>query len=185
MTTKGAAFIGFAIGFVGGAVAAYFYSKYRIADEVVEFTPSEKFGKQSETDNDILEKTIANAEKVNNSFDAIRRNADRIIRSYSSDYNEKVELKKDEIEAAKNGIVDGRTLDDFGCNPEYDTFVLKYFKDGVLVDEQNQPIEDYEEAVGEDFMKYRVEDEDEVLIRNERMRSDFEIIFIDEDFMES
>lgn len=60
---------------------------------------------------------------------------------------------------------------------DYDTISLTYYSDGVLTDDLDNPIEDVDDTVGIDFAEHFGEYEDDsVFIRNDRLRSDFEIL---------
>lgn len=69
------------------------------------------------------------------------------------------------------------TPEEFSENFEYDTVDITYFADGVLVDENNQPIEDIENTIGKDAVNHFGEYElDSVYVRNERLKCDYEIL---------
>lgn len=68
--------------------------------------------------------------------------------------------------------------EEFGENDEYETESLTYYADGVLTDDWDYPIEDIENAVGEDFAEHFGEYEnDSVFIRNDRQKIDYEILY--------
>ena len=61
--------------------------------------------------------------------------------------------------------------------PGYNFFTLKYYDDGYLVDEDGEQIDDPDRVVGSDYMNHFGEyEEDEVCIRNDVLESDFMII---------
>ena len=66
--------------------------------------------------------------------------------------------------------------DEFGeC--DYEEVSLTHYADGVLTDEQDNPIEDVDGMVGEDYAEHFGEYEDDsVFVRNERLQTDFEIL---------
>lgn len=69
------------------------------------------------------------------------------------------------------------TPDEFAENYEYDTIDITYFSDGVLADENDEPLEDIENTIGLDAVKHFGEYEpDTVYVRNERLKCDYEII---------
>lgn len=60
---------------------------------------------------------------------------------------------------------------------DYEEVSLTYYADGVLTDEQDNPIEDEDGLVGEDYADHFGEYEDDsVFIRNDRLKIDFEIL---------
>ena len=65
----------------------------------------------------------------------------------------------------------------FGEEDDYEEVSLTYYADGVLTDEQDNPIEDVDSMVGADFADHFGEYEDDsVFIRNDRLKVDFEIL---------
>lgn len=65
----------------------------------------------------------------------------------------------------------------FGECDDYDTQSLTYYTDGVLADDRDNVIEDVDGMVGEDSLTHFGEFEDDsVFVRNEGMRTDFEIL---------
>ena len=69
------------------------------------------------------------------------------------------------------------TPEEFSENFEYDTVDITYFADGVLADENNEPIEDIENTIGNDAVRHFGEYEpDSVYVRNERLKCDYEIL---------
>lgn len=66
---------------------------------------------------------------------------------------------------------------DFDTLDDYEVYSLTYYEDGVLVDEQNNPIEDVESMVGRDSLYHFGEYEDDsVHVRNDALQCDFEIL---------
>lgn len=66
---------------------------------------------------------------------------------------------------------------EFGELHDYDTVTLTYYNDGVLTDDQDEPIEDVEKLVGKDFATHYGEYEDDsVCIRNDELQTDYEIL---------
>lgn len=65
----------------------------------------------------------------------------------------------------------------FGDDDSYDTETLTYYSDGVLTDDQDNPIEDVQGMVGNDSLMHFGEYEpDAVYVRNDRLKVDFEIL---------
>ena len=66
---------------------------------------------------------------------------------------------------------------EFDTEDDYEVYSLTYYADGVLTDEQNNPIENVDEMVGRDSLNHFGEYEDDsVHVRNEAMQCDFEIL---------
>ena len=66
---------------------------------------------------------------------------------------------------------------DFGELDDYRKFELTYYADGVLEDEDYNIINDSEELIGRDSLNTFGEYEDDaVFVRNEALRSDFQIL---------
>lgn len=60
----------------------------------------------------------------------------------------------------------------------YETTTLYYHADGVLTDDQGEPVEDVDDAVGIDSLNHFGEYEDDsVFVRNDARRVDYEILY--------
>ena len=90
--------------------------------------------------------------------------------------NSEPEEAKEEVEEDVDDYIYVIKPEEFGeC--DYDEVSLTYYVDGILTDEQDEPIEDLAGTVGEDYMTHFGEFEDDsVFIRNERLQVDFEIL---------
>ena len=67
--------------------------------------------------------------------------------------------------------------EEFDSEDEYETVSLTYYTDGVLADDDDEVIDDVENTVGKDFDKHFGEYEDDsVFIRNEMLKTDYEIL---------
>lgn len=67
--------------------------------------------------------------------------------------------------------------DEFAGDYEFDTVDITYFADGVLCDENDVPLEDIENTIGNDAVRHFGEYEnDAVYVRNERLKCDYEIL---------
>lgn len=65
----------------------------------------------------------------------------------------------------------------FGEEDDYEEVSLTHYADGVLCDEQDNPIEDVDGLVGADYAEHFGEYEDDsVFVRNDRLKIDFEIL---------
>ena len=69
------------------------------------------------------------------------------------------------------------TPEEYGEKDGYDTESLTYYADGVLADDQDEPIEDVDNVVGYGFESHFGEYEDDsVFIRNDKLKTDYEIL---------
>lgn len=76
--------------------------------------------------------------------------------------------------------------DEFGEYVAYEPQSLMYYADGVLTDDMDNPIEDIDGMVGEDFAEHFGEYEDDsVYIRNDKTKCDYEILASAKTFAEA
>ena len=69
------------------------------------------------------------------------------------------------------------SYEEFGELDGYNIVSLMYFNDNVLTDSQYEPIEDADSIVGLDFLEhFGDEDEDSVFVRNDKRKTDYEIL---------
>ena len=67
--------------------------------------------------------------------------------------------------------------EEFDTKDGYKTVSLSYYADGVLADDYDEVVEDVEKMVGKESLNHFGEYEDDsVFVRNDRMRTDFEIL---------
>lgn len=67
--------------------------------------------------------------------------------------------------------------EEFGEDEEYEQISLTYYADKVLADENDDPIENIDEVVGTDSLNHFGEYEDDsVFVRNDKLKSYFEIL---------
>lgn len=83
-------------------------------------------------------------------------------------------MQKEDIKSAKPTVI---SPDEFGEIDEYDEVSLTYYIDGVLADENDEPVEDVDNVIGFESLNHFGEYEDDsVFVRNDKLRSDFEIL---------
>ena len=71
--------------------------------------------------------------------------------------------------------------EEFGELDGYEKITLYHYSDGVLTDDDNEPVEDVTNTVGDDYVDHFGEYEDDsVFVRNDRLKCDYEIL-LDED----
>lgn len=67
--------------------------------------------------------------------------------------------------------------EEFGTLEDYDMVTLTYFADGVIADDLDEIVDDYEQLVGTEFIKiFNDFDATTVYVRNDEWRIDYEII---------
>lgn len=66
--------------------------------------------------------------------------------------------------------------DEFGEMDGYGKISLTYFADGVLADEDNEPVDDIAEIVGDGLEHFGEYEEDSVFVRNDAKKCDYEIL---------
>lgn len=67
--------------------------------------------------------------------------------------------------------------DEFGEFDDYETISLTYYADEVLADDMDDPIDDTVEIVGPDaLMRFGEYEEDAVYVRNDKLKTDYEIL---------
>lgn len=98
---------------------------------------------------------------------------------YYTDYSRRTEETEPEEETEEVDILD----EPYVIKPEifgeegYEEVSLTHYADGVLTDEQDNPIEDVDGMVGADYAEHFGEYEDDsVFVRNDRLCTDFEIL---------
>lgn len=64
---------------------------------------------------------------------------------------------------------------EFGVDDTYDTITLTYYSDGVLTDDEDEVMEDYDHVVG-NFEDYYEKDSDVVYVRNDARMAYYEIV---------
>lgn len=67
--------------------------------------------------------------------------------------------------------------DEFGDIDDYNTVSLTYYADGIVTDEMDEPIDDVDDIIGEESLDHFGEyEEDSVFVRNDALRTDYEIL---------
>lgn len=67
--------------------------------------------------------------------------------------------------------------EEFGEIEEYEKISLTYYSDGVLADENDEVVDDVDGVIGEESLTHFGEYEDDsVFVRNDSLRSDYEIL---------
>ena len=174
--------VAFAIGVATGASVTYILIKKhfkKIADDEID-TMREYFQNKRAEEANALEEEPDEAE-VKEARDEhqedkpnIREYASLIKKENYTNYSDTVADKKKEVDDVEKPYV--ITPEEFG-ELDYSTISLTYYSDGVLTYESDELVEDVDDIVGADFAEHFGEYEDDsVFIRNDRMKTDFEIL---------
>ena len=172
----------FAIGVATGASITYILVKKhfkKIADDEID-TMREYFQNKRAEEANALEEEPDEAE-VKEARDEhqedkpnIREYASLIKKENYTNYSDTTADKKKEVDDVEKPYV--ITPEEFG-ELDYSTISLTYYSDGVLTYESDELVEDVDDIVGADFAEHFGEYEDDsVFIRNDRMKTDFEIL---------
>lgn len=166
----------FAAGAVAGVVATnhYFKTKYeRLFQEDVEAVKRAfSAPQQSETVEDDTEEVIADE---SDPVEVETYNEIISEQGYSTATDTPADSIGKEVKGVKRPYVISPA--EFDTEDDYEVYSLTYYADGVVADEQNNPIEDVESLIGRDSLNHYGEyEEDAVHVRNEALKCDFEIL---------
>ena len=173
----------FAAGVVIGSEATWKLTKDKykaIADEEIE-SVKETFAKRKKKE-DIETPTLLDVSSMHPKFsDADLKKLKQTIttngyRNYSNI------AKEEEPIMAKPYVI---SPEEFG-EADYPTESLTYYADGILTDERNDIIEDVERMVGMESLNHFGEYEDDsVFVRNDELRTDYEILLDNQRFYDT
>ena len=164
----------FAAGVVAGAVAGAYLVKDKIMadakqeiEEVREYYKSKKESKKEET----VEEQPVEEVKEEKEYEEI------VVNSGYVNYNKPEQIAQHSVLEDEPYSIDP---EEFGDKEDegWDTMVLTYFADGVLIDDADEIVEQPDVVVGLDNLKIFEEFPDAtcVYVRNETWRTDFEIL---------
>ena len=164
----------FAAGVVAGAVAGAYLVKDKIMadakqeiEEVREYYKSKKESKKEET----VEEQPVEEVKEEKEYKTIVENSGYV------NYNKPEQIAQHSVLEDEPYSIDP---EEFGNKEDegWDTMVLTYFADGVLIDDADEIVEQPDVVVGLDNLKIFEEFPDAtcVYVRNETWRTDFEIL---------
>ena len=164
----------FAAGVVAGAVAGAYLVKDKIMadakqeiEEVREYYKSKKESKKEETE----EEQPVEEVKEEKEYKTIVENSGYV------NYNKPEQIAQHSVLEDEPYSIDP---EEFGDKEDegWDTMVLTYFADGVLIDDADEIVEQPDVVVGLDNLKIFEEFPDAtcVYVRNETWRTDFEIL---------
>lgn len=165
----------FAAGAVIGSVATWKFTKDKykaIADEEIE-SVKEMFAKRKKKEDiETLEPKFSDAD-LKKLKQMITTNG---YRNYSNI------AKEEEPIMTKPYVI---SPEEFG-EADYPTESLTYYADGILTDDRNNIIEDVERMVGTESLNHFGEYEDDsVFVRNDELRTDYEILLDNQRFYDT
>lgn len=169
---------------IGSAVAWLYAKKYyeRIANEEIESMKEwlarrvEEQDKEKEEEPETPMENPTTPSVKPDLMDYASRLKDLNYTDYSRRTEEKEETDDEEEVDDTDDYIYVIKPEIFG-EEDYEEVSLTYYADGVLTDEQDNPIEDVAGMVGADYASHFGEYEDDsVFIRNDRLRTDFEIL---------
>ena len=175
----------FAVGAAIGSLSAWFYAKKRYEkianDEIRSMREYFRRREKELLEDDETEETEGEPDSSEEENDkAIYSNI--IKESGYVRYGKSSNQDDSEEEGKENNIDDEPYVirpDLFDTLDDYESMTLTYYADGVLADMFDVPIDDPDTLVGTDFVDCFNADEvdgDVVYVRNERKKTDFEII---------
>lgn len=183
---KGVIALSFILGAAAGAAASWFIVKKQLEEKYLAAIDSMERVYARRATRDIPEEEVEvepdrEPEEENREM-SVREYAGKLAENGYTDYADlskveeaKKEEQKEEVKNVKKPYVISPY--DYGEAEGYDTESLIYYADGVLTDDDNNPIEDVEGTVGKDALNHFGEYEDDsVFVRNERLKIDYEIL---------
>lgn len=175
----------FAVGAAIGSAVAWLYAKKhyeRIANEEIESMKEwvarrvEEQDKEKEEESESPVQNPATPSIKPDLMDYASKVKDLGYVDYSRRTEEKEETDDEEEVDDTDDYIYVIKPEIFG-EEDYEEVSLTYYADGVLTDEQDNPIEDVAGMVGADYASHFGEyKDDSVFIRNDRLRTDFEIL---------
>lgn len=141
------------------SMGEYYRNKYGVEEE-------ESDGEEASAPDDI--KTNPDQTQID-----IREYAKKLAENSYVDYSARENKEVDAVE--KPYII---APEEFSELDDYETFTLYYHADGVLTDDQGEPVEDVDDIIGSDSLNHFGQYEpDSVYVRNDARRSDYEVLY--------
>ena len=167
---KGFIFLAFSLGAAIGSAVAWKVTKTkyeRIAQEEVDTMREYYFNKRKENADEVLADTEKTSEEPKEESEDVDRRAYRnITKIYKSDEDKEYERGPYVI-----------SPEEFDTLDDYEIESLTYWADEALTDDYGNLVEDIEAMVGYDSLTHFGEYEDDsVFVRNERYKTDYEIL---------
>ena len=92
-----------------------------------------------------------------------------------TNYSNATAEKKEKENAENEAVIYPITSDSYGELDGYETISLTRYADGIIADEYDEPVVDSENVVGV-ITDEMFAESDEIYIRNDRMKADYEIL---------
>lgn len=172
--------LAFLVGTVTGSVLTYFMLKEKFEKNLNEEIDSVKKSFSSKYERKItkedIEKTGANVSSID---DYKKRIDDLGYSSTSSTEPDISETIQPEVDEHRNYREHPYVIspDQFGEFADYSSITLTYFKDGALCDDLTQEqIVDIKNTIGDGLNHFGEYEEDVVYVRNERLKTDYEVL---------
>lgn len=172
MNKTGVAVIAFIFGAGVGSYTTYQLVKKKFADIAQEEIDSIK---------DLYSRKKAREEKSENKSEIAAKAREKAdIIEYAKKIHEEKYTPDEPEESVDYAII---AESEFGEQDDYDCITLTYYADGVLTDDEDDVMTDYEHIVG-NFEDYYEKDSDVVYVRNDARRVYYEIVRDDRDYRE-
>lgn len=173
----------FAVGAAIGSAVAWLYAKKyyeRIANEEIESMKEWLARRVEEQEKEEEPEPFIQNPYTPSAKPDLKDYASKVADLGYTDYSRRTEKKEETDDEEEVDDTDDYIYvikpEIFG-EEDYEEVSLTYYADGVLTDEQDNPIEDVASMVGADYASHFGEYEDDsVFIRNDRLRTDFEIL---------
>lgn len=174
--------VSFAVGAAIGAAVSWIYTKNMYENLIQEEIDSVK---QVLYNRDNSKREKKNTE-VSDSAELEMKN---YVKNISRSNYAKIEIddEKNENEVTKEMIDKPYVIspDEFGEIYDYEKISLTYYSDGVLADENDEIVEDFDELIGEDALdSFGEYEDDSVFVRNDKLKCDYEILNDQRDYAE-
>lgn len=182
---NGAIVISFILGAAAGVAASWFVIKKQQEKKYQEAIESMERVYARRAARDIPEEEANNEDQPEEDVTremSVREYAEKLAENGYTDYADMAKVAEEKKEETKEEVTNVKkpyviSPYDYGEKDDYDTESLIYFADGVLTDDNNNPIEDVEATVGKDALSHFGEYEDDsVFVRNDRLKIDYEIL---------
>ena len=170
---KTACFLAFVMGAVAGGATAWYYAK-------------KKYEEIAQEEIDSVKKVFSKREKKEESKMVAEENTNQNSKKKPDISKYAGVINKEGYDKSSNGDEEKEQDTDkpyviapefFDENEDYDCASLIYYADGVLTDDNDEPVEDVEGTIGVESLNHFGEYEDDsVFVRNDRLKCDFEIL---------
>lgn len=174
-------FITFAIGAVIGSVCGYWYAKHLYEDQIASmrerFSPNRPPIKRDIPENEPVKETPVTASEEEVDEETINEYSD-ILNStgYTVTEPRKIENPR------KPYVISPEEYEDEAFD-DFEKITLSYYADQIIADDDDVVMENVDDVIGYDSLTHFGEYEDDcVLVRNERLKCDYEICLCKEKY---